>query len=1078
MRTSCWLWLLPGALGACANNVPGPNRAPVAVAGPDQVGAPGVEVLLDGSGSYDPDGDPITHQWMLLSAPAGSGLAALEQVAARQALLVFTPDAAGTYVLGLTVSDGRLSSARDVAQVRAGGERCEGDEDCPEDENPCTARRCQAGQCVQAPVTDGTPCDDGRYCTTGDVCQGGVCQAGPARECGDGNACTRDLCDEALGRCENPPAEDGAECGQRSCQGLVYSRQVCQAGVCSGVEVLEECDDSNECTSDQCSASSGCSHAPVEDGTRCTSDQLFCTGIEECRQGACTSPGNPCPNPAECDEERDACGACGDGAVDAAAGEQCDPGLPQGDHCCDPGTCRWVGAGGLDPQGHCGGAPACQRDVCDGAGGCSLAMVGAGTPCGDTSDTACTDPDTCDGLGVCQPRHAGPETVCREAAGACDLAERCTGSSAACPEDAFRPGTHVCREAAGACDLEESCTGNSAQCPEDAFRPGTHVCRAADGACDLVASCTGTSASCPANEFRPSTFECRQAVGACDLAASCTGSSADCPANAFRPSSDVCRVGVGECDIPEQCPGDGVDCPPNVFYPSETPCGSNDENECTKPDTCDALGDCLPNHTPDGAACTPGSGRDPCSASCVQGECQDGLPAADLTICRLEGVGAGICCSAVCRGGGECCAAPDCDDGNACTLDGCTAYQCTSLCTDLGCMILTAQSPVQPGGNAGLTLEMCPASRDVADLVCQSSRNVAHLFLRQDFEIDLSGFITNGNASRVETAMGWVARLCQDGATLQLRLDTRGFQDIAVSFTAVDFGTEDGEIMELAYSPNGGSNWKSVALVGDEAGSPLRGLRTFHVVLPPEVDDNQDLYLEWYLRNGNSADDCVLVDDVTVYAMLPMTSIATLVDEDFEGGDFGFFNQFDPNPEDVYLLSHGGSTRVRVDDNAGANLYSNSIDASGVLPYDLLVLSWDWIGVNISNNDRYIVVQYSTDGLVWSQLAATGHVDAPAVYTRYRVVLPCEAHDATSLRVRFLASLFADNGENDGVNIDNVRLDVLRPAYVDSFQEFIDQTGGIYQGAMTAGATPGTAQVICRHQCDQWSNQDGVSVLP
>lgn len=48
------------------------NTAPVADAGPDQIGVAAGTITLNGSGSYDPDGDAITYQWSQVSGPSVS----------------------------------------------------------------------------------------------------------------------------------------------------------------------------------------------------------------------------------------------------------------------------------------------------------------------------------------------------------------------------------------------------------------------------------------------------------------------------------------------------------------------------------------------------------------------------------------------------------------------------------------------------------------------------------------------------------------------------------------------------------------------------------------------------------------------------------------------------------------------------------------------------------------------------------------------------------------------------------------------------------------------------------------------
>jgi len=80
--------------------------------------------------------------------------------------------------------------------------------------------------------------------------------------------------------------------------------------------------------------------------------------------------------------------------------------------------------------------------------------------------------------------------VCRPAAGTCDVAESCDGSSDTCPADVLAPTGTTCRAAAGACDVAEVCTGLSGACPPDVFLPNNTPCDDSN-ACTTPDSCQG-----------------------------------------------------------------------------------------------------------------------------------------------------------------------------------------------------------------------------------------------------------------------------------------------------------------------------------------------------------------------------------------------------------------------------------------------------------------------------------------------------------------------------------------------------------------------------------------------------------
>jgi len=96
---------------------PRPNTAPIANAGPDQIGYAGQPVTLDGTGSSDPESDPITYHWAFVSVPPGSGVTNGSLTGADTATPAFTPDINGSYLLALVVNDGQLDSQADQVAV-------------------------------------------------------------------------------------------------------------------------------------------------------------------------------------------------------------------------------------------------------------------------------------------------------------------------------------------------------------------------------------------------------------------------------------------------------------------------------------------------------------------------------------------------------------------------------------------------------------------------------------------------------------------------------------------------------------------------------------------------------------------------------------------------------------------------------------------------------------------------------------------------------------------------------------------------------------------------------------------------
>jgi hypothetical protein len=152
-------------------------------------------------------------------------------------------------------------------------------------------------------------------------------------------------------------------------------------------------------------------------------------------------------------------------------------------------------------------------DSCSGGGECQSGncsnSVCCDTACGGDCDV-CTAALGASADGTCTLLSG---TTCRAAAGECDVAETCDGASATCPVDDFVGAGIACTDPTpGDCD-DAQCDGAGACNATQGIEGSSYVCRPAAGECDLAELCDGTTGgACDTDLFVTATTPCEEGV--------------------------------------------------------------------------------------------------------------------------------------------------------------------------------------------------------------------------------------------------------------------------------------------------------------------------------------------------------------------------------------------------------------------------------------------------------------------------------------------------------------------------------------------------------------------------------------
>lgn len=366
-------------------------------------------------------------------------------------------------------------------------DQCDIDGECWDNEAPNPDNACEVCSVIVDTLTwspnDAGTCDDGTACTSNDRCQDGVC-LGDATVCSDGNDCTDDSCDDATGECVY--ANNTAPCVSAT----PCNAAICDAGACVQTSDIKDCDDGNVCTDDSCDDALGCvnaaNSATCDDGNACT------TG-DTCAAGNCAGTATDCDDGDICTV--DSCSPTDGNCVHNDLSSQCTDDNPCTDESCDPtqGCVFPFNTDPCDDNNACTAIDTCDDGACNGtaiplddSNPCTTDSCDPITgPFSTPNALPCDDNDVCTIGDICANSActAGTSTL------ACDDNEDCTDDSC----DASTGCVNANNTAA--CDDGTVCTENdicgNGSCGGDAINCDDNNDCTTDS-CDPTGGCANT----------------------------------------------------------------------------------------------------------------------------------------------------------------------------------------------------------------------------------------------------------------------------------------------------------------------------------------------------------------------------------------------------------------------------------------------------------------------------------------------------------------------------------------------------------------------------------------------------------